>query len=131
MKSIKKITLVTLLGATLAIGAGISKSHAMESNPDGYSVPDMAGYLKWPKEPMVDDDKEPDGIKETRLQKWSKDHVDGRDIVIKHFKDDIIWAYAIKKAGEPGYVIVDSDCDGDYDEKYGPKEEFFLPDCLK
>jgi len=131
LNSIKKITLVTLLGAMLALGSGISNAHAVETNPDGYEVPDLTGYLKAPKEPMVDASKEDDGVKETRVQLWYKDHEGSRDKVFKYMKRDTVWAYGVKKSGEQSYAIVDSDCDGDYDEKYGGKEYFNIPSCLE
>ena len=75
LNTIKKITLVTLVGTMLALGAGFSDAHAMGSNPDGYAVPSLEGYIKIGQK-WKDSDKDPTtGVngKETLYEVFKKE----------------------------------------------------------
>ena len=82
----------------------------------------------------------------------SDEHADGdgdgkKETHVRHYKNPrgdrlfnmttkgVRWAWSEQShAGaesDRNYVIRDSNCDGEYDQKYNLDEEFHVPDCLK
>lgn len=153
MKNLKlwqKAGLATLVALPLALGLGfnfnknskglesklpsigISVAEAKEVKTEGYEVPDLTGYTKT-KEGYLDLDRTQDGIKETFVEIFQDPN--GK-VILKYQTKGKTWAWFY--AGNPSdrkdtinnYTIVDSDCDGIFDEKYG-SERYYVPKCLE
>lgn len=121
--------ILPIVGALLVLI--IPFSYAMEKGE--YAVPSLNGYtLDHTKQ--LDKDEIMDGIKETTFERYK--NAAGQKI-LKYTTNGKTWAWGI--LGNPSnpndltnnYVILDSDGDGKFDEKYLGNEDFFLPKLLK
>jgi len=128
---IRNAGLVTLLGATLSLGLGMN-ANAKEVNPNGWNVPSLEGYTKV-REKWQDGDDDPNtGVdgKETLYEIFNKE---GTGIITKYStaKATFAWAKAKNPFDPDAYIIIDSDCDGVFEEKYNFNETFNMPGCAK
>lgn len=107
---------------------GMSTAEAKEVNPQGYEIPDLTGYTKI-KEGYLDLDRTKDGVKETFIEIFK-----GPDnFIMKYTSNGKTWAWGkLKSSSDPQrYAIIDSDCNGVFDEKYLGDEGFHMPECLE
>ena len=126
---LKKAALATLIVAPLLITAPTltPTAHAYETNPAGYEVPDLTGYEKLGQ---LLHDEDGDGKKETIFTIYRND---SGNFITTYSTSGRVWAFGkFRHRGDTqGMVIVDSNCDGVFDQKYSADEEFSLPSCLK
>jgi len=98
-----------------------------------FQPPSLEGYTL-SEEKMLDKDKIKDGVKETKLEIYV--NAAGQKIG-KYSTNGKTWEWAIKSVQDVNdnthnYAIRDSNCDGQFDERYAfTGEEVYLPDCLK
>lgn len=75
-----------------------------------------------------------DGVNESLIRRYVNE---AGIVVFSLGTGDRLWAWSMAAtegdALDPGksYVIRDSNCDGVFDEKYGPQEDFEIPACVK
>jgi hypothetical protein len=109
----------------LGIGAVAGTAEATRFNPpklDGYSLSDEH-----------DADGDGDGVKETHIQRYFNSNGDS---IYSMTTNGHLWAWSLETKGEStggpmNYVIIDSDCDGVFDEVYSLDDVYYLPDCVK
>ena len=130
-ENIRNAGLVTLLAATLSLGLGMN-ANAMEENPNGWPVPSLEGYTKVKGKWEDGDDNPNTGVdgKETLSEIFMKE---GTGVITKYStaKATFAWAKASNPFDPDAYIIIDSDCDGVFEEKYTFNETFDMPDCAK
>jgi len=94
-----------------------------------YSAPVMDGFALTSEE---DGDGDGDNVNETHIRHYSND---AGDRVFSMTTKDKLWAWSRESHdgvdSDQNYVIRDSDCDGQFDERYSLDEQFHLPDCVK
>lgn len=96
-----------------------------------YIPPDLTDFQL---EKEFDSDGDDDGIKETHVRLY-KNYSD--DSISSMTTNDKLWAWSLDTNGDDdrdkanNYIIVDSDCNGRFDKKYGLSEKCPLPSCAK
>lgn len=116
-----------LMGIVLSSFLGYPRQcHALETNPDGYQVPDLSG-LKPYETSMHDGNKTIPG-KETYVEKYKLPT--GKKIVRLSINNKT-FAYSIKEPNQKEwYAIRDAEGNGRFTEKYHHGEEFDVPEWL-
>ncbi len=80
-----------------------------------------------------DGDGDGDGVKETHIMRYLNR---AGDSVFSMASGEQLWAWSLNTNGSDetdlnkNYVILDSNCDGIFDEKYRLDEEFHVPECI-
>ena len=96
----------------------------------GFPAPDLEDYL------LVEEggtDGDGDGTSETLVARYRDA---AGDKIFSLTTKGRLWAWSREQHGggtsiERNYVLRDSNCDGNFDERYSLDERFTLPDCLK
>ena len=113
-----------------AVRLGLKVAKAKEMGQ--YQPPSLDGY-RLSQVKMVDMSKPEDGVNETTYEIYKKGN---ESLVGRFLTNRKVWAWAVYHNlkdihdSARNYVFVDSQCKGVFDERYGPDEEFYLPDCI-
>ncbi|MGB5473137.1 MAG: hypothetical protein WBQ78_06645 [Gammaproteobacteria bacterium] len=95
-----------------------------------YAKPAMEGFTLHNE---YDDDGDGDGINETHVVRYINSQ---GDTLFSMTTNGILWTWSLDTKGDDdadvteNYVIMDSDCNGFFDERYRLDAEFHLPACL-
>ena len=116
--------------AYLLCGVVATMGSAKAVEQGAYTPAAMDGFVKVQE---YDADGNEDGTRETRIRRYR--NLDG-DKVFDMVTQGKLWAWSLDSYGdddtdlEKNYVIRDSNCDGEFDERYTIDAEFKVPPCL-